>query len=128
MLPSPRPLQVFNLEAICCRMGCDALVIAARVCGILVVHCPDGHGLVGVKVVIDKHLSAGLLAQGLGVDCVVITTDVATDTAKVFFDWGKPGLTTVSGALPKPAGVPAVGRHGCCPGCLVAGKRCWLAR
>lgn len=79
-----------NLNAIRCRMGCGALVIAARVGCILVMHCPDGHGLVGVKAVIDKHLSAGLLAQGLDVDCVVITTDKATDAAKVFLTWESP--------------------------------------
>ena len=85
VLPSSRRLQVFNLEAIRCLIGCGALFIAAAVRGIAVAHCPDGHGLVGVKAVIDKHFPAGLLAQGLDVDCVVITTDVAIDAAKVFF-------------------------------------------
>lgn len=86
VVPSPRPLRVLNLEAIRCLIDCGALVIAAGGGGIPVARSPDGHSLVGVEAVIDKDLCAGLMAQALGVECLVIATDVA----HVFLDWGQP--------------------------------------
>ena len=86
VVPSPRPLRVLNLPAIRCLVDCGVLVIAAGGGGIPVARSPDNPALVGVEAVIDKDLCAGLLAQDLGVDCLVIATDVAN----VFLDWGQP--------------------------------------
>ncbi len=86
VVPSPRPLRVLNLAAIRCLIDGGMLVIAAGGGGIPVARNPDGPGLVGVEAVIDKDLCAGLLAHDLGVDCLVIATDVAN----VFLDWGQP--------------------------------------
>ena len=86
VVPSPRPLRVLNLPAIRCLVDCGVLVIAAGGGGIPVARSPDSPALVGVEAVIDKDLCAGLLAQDLGVDCLVIATDVAN----VFLDWGQP--------------------------------------
>ena len=86
VVPSPRPLRVLNLAAIRCLVDGGVLVIAAGGGGIPVARSPDSPALVGVEAVIDKDLCAGLLAQDLGVDCLVIATDVAN----VFLDWGQP--------------------------------------
>ena len=85
VVPSPRPLRVLNLAAIRCLVDGGVLVIAAGGGGIPVARSPDSPALVGVEAVIDKDLCAGLLAQDLGVDCLVIATDVAN----VFLDWGE---------------------------------------
>lgn len=86
VVASPLPLRVLNLEAIRCLIGCGALVIAAGGGGIPVARSGDGSALIGVEAVIDKDLCAGVLAKDLGVDCLVIATDVAS----VFLDWGQP--------------------------------------
>ena len=85
VVPSPRPLRVLNLAAIRCLVDGGVLVIAAGGGGIPVARSPDSPALVGVEAVIDKDLCAGLLAQDLGVDCLVIATDVAN----VFLNWGE---------------------------------------
>jgi carbamate kinase len=96
VVPSPRPLQVLNLAAIRCLIDGGVLVIAAGGGGIPVARTPDGPGLVGVEAVIDKDLCAGLLAHELGVDCLVIATDVAN----VFLDWGQPTQRAVGRTTP----------------------------
>ena len=50
----------------------------------------------GVEAVIDKDLCAGLLAHDLGVDCLVIATDVAN----VFLDWGQPTQRAIGRITP----------------------------
>ena len=96
VVPSPRPLRVLNLAAIRCLMDRGVLVIAAGGGGIPVARSGDGRGLVGLEAVIDKDLCAGLLAQDLGVDCLVIATDVAN----VFLGWGQPTQRAIGRITP----------------------------
>jgi carbamate kinase len=49
-------------------------------------HHPDGHGLRGVEAVIDKDLTAAILARDLEADTLVIATDVPA----VALDFGTP--------------------------------------
>lgn len=76
VVASPMPLEIQNIAAIRCLMAGGALVIAAGGGGIPVARSADGHSLQGVEAVIDKDLCAGLLARQLGVQCLVIATDV----------------------------------------------------
>lgn len=75
VVPSPIPLRIIERDLIrqLNRMG--ILVIALGGGGIPVV-ADDGGSLTGVEAVIDKDRSSALLASDLGVDVLIITTDV----------------------------------------------------
>jgi carbamate kinase len=75
VVPSPKPLRVLEVEAIrqCLRAG--LLPIAAGGGGIPVVRRAHG-GYDGVEAVIDKDLTAGLLARRLAADVLIICTAV----------------------------------------------------
>ena len=83
VVASPRPLRVLNLQALTALVNSGALVIAAGGGGIPVVRDAANHTLAGVEAVIDKDLTAGLLAVALKVDCLLIATDV-----EAVFEWG----------------------------------------
>ena len=85
VVASPRPLCVLNLQALTSLVDSGALVIAAGGGGIPVVRDTKTHAMSGVEAVIDKDLTASLLAIALKVDCLLIATDVEA----VFADWGK---------------------------------------
>jgi carbamate kinase len=96
VVPSPRPLRVLNLQALTTLVSSGALVIAAGGGGIPVVKQSGGNAMRGVEAVIDKDLTAGLLAIALNVDCLLIATDVEA----VFVDWGKPGQHAIGRTTP----------------------------
>ena len=85
VVASPEPLEVIDDEPISALLATGHVVVAAGGGGIPVVRDPDGR-LRGVEAVIDKDLTAALLASTLGADVLVIATDV--DHAAV--DWGTP--------------------------------------
>ncbi len=74
VVPSPQPLQV--LDAVTARQLADLgyVVICSGGGGIPVVQTDSG--LSGVEAVIDKDRAAAVLAPDLGVDTLVIATDV----------------------------------------------------
>ena len=74
VVPSPRPVEVLGLDSIAELVRGGRIVIAAGGGGIPVVG--TSRGLRGVEAVIDKDLTAGLLARRLGIDLFVILTDV----------------------------------------------------
>lgn len=96
VVPSPRPVRVLNLQALKSLVDAGALVIAAGGGGIPVVKQQAGGAMQGVEAVIDKDLTAGLLATALKVDCLLIATDVEA----VFADWGKPGQSVIGRTTP----------------------------
>jgi carbamate kinase len=75
MVASPAPLEVLETAAILTLVGAGYVVVAAGGGGIPVVRDPDG-GVSGVEAVIDKDLTAALLARSVGADVLVIATDV----------------------------------------------------
>ena len=85
VVASPEPLEVLDVGPASVLLEAGHVVVAAGGGGIPVVREPDGH-LRGVEAVIDKDLTAALLAATLDADVLVIATDV--DHAAI--DWGTP--------------------------------------
>jgi len=75
VVPSPRPLDIIEKEAIEQLIKAGHIVIAVGGGGIPVVRTEDG-GLDGVEAVIDKDLASSLLARIIKADLFAITTDV----------------------------------------------------
>ena len=97
VVPSPRPLYVLNLPSLARLVDAGVLVIAAGGGGVPVVKNEIGNAMHGVEAVIDKDLTASLLAVELQVDCLLIATDVEA----VFIDWAKPSQYAVGHTTPK---------------------------
>ena len=74
VVPSPAPQEIVGARIIARLLEMGVLVIAAGGGGIPVVR--GEHGLCGVEAVIDKDLTAALLADGLEAEWLIILTDV----------------------------------------------------
>ena len=74
VVPSPRPREIVELEVVERLLDADTIVVCAGGGGIPVVR--EGAALRGVEAVIDKDLTAALLAESIGADRLVILTDV----------------------------------------------------
>jgi carbamate kinase len=85
VVPSPKPIEIIQLQAIKTLLEAGDCVIAGGGGGIPVIRDASGF-LVGVEAVIDKDRLSSLLAEQLGADTYVILTGVA----KVALDFGKP--------------------------------------
>ena len=75
VVASPEPLEVLDVAAVRTLVEAGYVVVAAGGGGIPVVRDPDGR-IRGVEAVIDKDLTAALLAAALDADVLVIATDV----------------------------------------------------
>jgi len=84
VVASPEPMQVLELDIIKKIIELDIIVIALGGGGIPVIKQPDGK-IVGSEAVIDKDRSSALLANGLGVDLFIISTD----TDQVYLNYKK---------------------------------------
>lgn len=93
---SPEPLRIRELGAIRILVGAGALVICSGGGGIPVVLQADG-GIRGIEAVIDKDLSAALLAAELGADALLLLTDVVAVSTR----WGDPGGRPIARASPR---------------------------
>ena len=89
VVPSPKPLQIVELQAIRLLVEAGVLVVCAGGGGIPVVK-RDGM-LRGVEAVIDKDLAAALLATRLEGDALLMLTDVDG----VYEGWGTPGARRI---------------------------------
>lgn len=96
VVPSPQPLDVIELDTIRLLLDAGVTVICSGGGGVPVVRGADGR-LAGVEAVIDKDLSAALLAQRLGADVLVMLTDVE----HVLRGWGTPDARPISAATPQ---------------------------
>ncbi len=85
VVPSPRPLDVVELDAVRTLVNSGMVVIAAGGGGIPVIRLPSG-GLQGVDAVIDKDRASALLAGRLGLHTMVISTSVD----QVYLNFGGP--------------------------------------
>jgi carbamate kinase len=87
VVASPEPLSVVDVPAIAALGAAGFVVVCAGGGGVPVVDDgPEGTALRGVEAVIDKDLTAALLARELGADTLVIATDVP----HVMVDFGTP--------------------------------------
>ena len=93
--PRPSPCRSLELEAIRLLVAAGVLVICSGGGGIPVVVDDDG-ALYGVEAVIDKDLSAALLARLLEADALLMLTDVAA----VERGWGTPETAPIRQATP----------------------------
>jgi len=75
IVPSPRPREIVELDAIAVLLENHFCVVACGGGGIPVVANPDG-SLTGVDAVIDKDFASAMLATRLKADTLVISTDV----------------------------------------------------
>ncbi len=85
VVASPEPVEVLETHTLHTLLAAGYVVVAAGGGGIPVVRGHDG-GVHGVEAVIDKDLTAALLAQAVDADVLVIATDVAHAVAA----WGTP--------------------------------------
>ena len=74
VVPSPEPQEILDQAAALKLLDGGAVIVAAGGGGIPMVR-RDGE-LEGIEAVLDKDLSAALLAQALSAECMVIATDV----------------------------------------------------
>jgi carbamate kinase len=88
IVPSPRPKAIQELDQIRALVRAGGLVVCAGGGGIPVVFRP-GWGHEGVEAVIDKDLTAAMLAVGVEADMLTIITDVE----RVCLNFGKPDET-----------------------------------
>jgi carbamate kinase len=74
VVPSPRPLEVLELEAVRTLLESGVVVVAVGGGGVPVISRDKGHD--GIDAVIDKDHASALLAIGLGAKRLVILTQV----------------------------------------------------
>jgi carbamate kinase len=95
LVPFPEPHAIAEIRSLRVLIGSGALVICAGGGGIPV--ALDGLGTMeGVEAVVDKDLTAALLARRLDADLLVMLTDVGA----VHADWGGPKDRPIAGAEP----------------------------
>ncbi|MGD9989101.1 carbamate kinase [Pseudonocardia sp.] len=83
LVPSPKPVEIVELDAIRGLIDQGLIVVAAGGGGIPVVE--EGGSLQGIDAVIDKDSAAQRLANALGAEALVLVTDVPA----VMLDFGK---------------------------------------
>src|SRR2546422_1150320 len=85
VVPSPTPLDILEKETIIRLFESGTVVISVGGGGVPVIGDKDGK-IRGVEAVLDKDRTAALLGKILGVETLLILTDVE----KVFINYGKP--------------------------------------
>jgi carbamate kinase len=74
VVPSPEPRELLDLPNIRLLLDSGAVAVCAGGGGVPVVR--DREGLRGVEAVVDKDLTASLLAQAVGADALLLLTDI----------------------------------------------------
>jgi carbamate kinase len=97
VVPSPRPLRIFELRPIRWLLEHNVVVICAGGGGIPTMYeSGKERHLVGVEAVIDKDLASSLLARDLDADLFVMATDVEG----VYRAWGTPDQARIDRVTP----------------------------
>ncbi|WP_312212513.1 carbamate kinase [Pseudescherichia sp.] len=95
VVPSPQPMRIVDRDAIEALLQRGHLVICNGGGGVPVVEKADGYH--GIEAVIDKDLSAALLARQLEADALLILTDADA----VYLNWGTPEQRPLTHATPQ---------------------------
>lgn len=95
VVPSPQPKRIVESDAIAALIQRDHLVICNGGGGVPVVENANGYH--GIEAVIDKDLSAALLARQIEADALLILTDADA----VYLDWGKPTQRPLAQVTPE---------------------------
>jgi carbamate kinase len=90
VVPSPWPVEILESKTIAELFASGTVVIAAGGGGIPVIR-EKGGTITGVEAVLDKDRTAALLGRILGVETLLILTDVA----KVYLDFNRPGQRAI---------------------------------
>jgi len=93
---SPEPRRIHGLTAIKTLSDAGMLVICGGGGGIPIVAQSDG-SLRGAEAVIDKDLTAALIAEEIGAQTLLLLTDVAA----VSTEWGNPSSPLIAEAPPQ---------------------------
>jgi len=86
VVPSPEPMEIVEEATIRSLFEAGRIVIAAGGGGVPVVRRRPGGEFAGVEAVVDKDLASVLVAKALGIEVMVIATDVEG----IFLDYGSP--------------------------------------
>ncbi|MFJ3979674.1 carbamate kinase [Streptomyces sp. NPDC090021] len=95
VVPSPRPQRVVETRLIRLLLNSGAVAVCAGGGGVPVIRDEQGQ-LTGVEAVVDKDLTAALLAEALDADALLLLTDVA----HVSLGYGTPGAEPIGRATP----------------------------
>jgi carbamate kinase len=95
VVPSPLPVAILGITPIRLLVEAGVTVICAGGGGIPVTRDPHGK-MQGVEAVIDKDLTAALLAKALSADILLMLTDVDA----VYRNWGSSDQTELSETTP----------------------------
>lgn len=90
VVPSPRPLEIPDLQVIKLLLEQGVVVICAGGGGIPILRRADG-STVGVEAVIDKDAASALLAQQLKADALLLLTDIDA----IYRDFGKDSAAAI---------------------------------
>ena len=96
VVPSPHPEEILEIDTVRSLLAADTLVICAGGGGVPVVADAVTGRLSGAEAVIDKDLTAALLAAELKADFLLVLTDVPY----VFTDYGTDRARPLLGATP----------------------------
>ncbi|MEV6019265.1 MULTISPECIES: carbamate kinase [unclassified Streptomyces] len=96
VVPSPVPERIVETDTVHELLNSGTLVICAGGGGVPVVADHDTGALTGVEAVVDKDLTAALLAEDLKADFLLVLTDVPC----VYEDYGTPGQRPMLDATP----------------------------
>ncbi|MGW3106502.1 carbamate kinase [Streptomyces sp. NPDC001100] len=97
VVPSPAPERILETDTIYDLLSGGTLVICAGGGGVPVTADNDTGALTGAEAVVDKDLTAALLAEHLKADFLLILTDVPC----VYEGYGTPDQRPVLGATPE---------------------------
>jgi carbamate kinase len=95
VVPSPRPQRVVETRLIRLLLDAGTVVVCAGGGGVPIIRGAQGK-LQGVEAVVDKDLTASLLAEALEADALLLLTDVP----RVQRGFGTPGATEIVNATP----------------------------
>lgn len=95
VVASPLPGRITQIETIRLLVDSGVIVVCAGGGGIPVVRNDEGD-LVGIEAVIDKDRAAGLLAEELAADALLMLTDVEA----VYEHWGTPRQAPIQQTTP----------------------------